>query len=226
MNILKISPSIICADFLNLKKDLDILIAQKIDYIHIDIMDGHYVCNFAMGLDFCKALNSYADIPLDIHLMIENVDEFIPDFAQFKNCIISFHPEVCYHPMRTIQLIKSYSARAGIAINPVLQIESIKYLLPDIDIISIMTVHPGFASQKIIPGSLEKLREIVNYIHSRGYSMEIEVDGNVSWQNLLKMRDAGAQVFVAGTSSIFEKGGDLRKNIMRFRSILKGVEKD
>ena len=147
-------------------------------------MDRHYVRNFSLGLDFCKVLAAYTDIPLDIHFMIENPDDFITDFAQFKNCLLTFHPEVCLHPMRTIQSIKSYGARAGISLGP--------------DRICIMTVHPGYAPER-------------------------EVDGNVSWQNLPQMRDA--QVFVTGTSSIFEQEGDLSKNILRFRSILEEAEK-
>jgi len=129
-----------------------------------------------------------------------------------------------YHPLRTIALIKRHGARAGIALNPAQTIESLRPLLPHVDLLCVMTVVPGFVSQSIIPGGIEKLRETVDYIRSNSYELEIEVDGNVSWENLPEMRDAGAQVFVAGTSSIFESGGDIQSNIRRFRSILEGGE--
>jgi ribulose-phosphate 3-epimerase len=218
----KISPSLMCADLLNLKKDLDLFVDSGIEYFHIDIMDGHYVHNFSLGFDFCRAISSYTDTPQDIHLMIDNPEDFISEFARIKGSIITFHPEVVYHPLRTIELIKGHGARAGIALNPAQTIEHLGPLLPHVDLLCVMTVVPGFVSQNMIPGGIEKLRETVDYVRSRAYELEIEVDGNVSWQNLPKMRDAGAQVFVAGTSSIFERGGDLQKNIHRFRSILEG----
>jgi len=218
----KISPSLMCADLLNLGKDLDLFIDSGIEYFHIDIMDGHYVHNFSLGFDFCRAIAAYTDTTQDIHLMIDNPEDFVPVFSQIEGSIITFHPEVVYHPLRTIQLIKSHGARAGIALNPAQRIENLRPLLPHVDLLCVMTVVPGFVSQKIVPGGIEKLRETVDYIRSHGYELEVEVDGNVSWENLPRMREAGAQVFVAGTSSIFESGGDLRTNIHRFRSLLEG----
>jgi ribulose-phosphate 3-epimerase len=209
-----------CADFLNMKKDLDVFIEQKIDYLHIDVMDGHYVPNFTLGVDFCRAISAYAAIPLDIHLMIENPDRFIPDFAQFKNAVISFHPETSAHPLRTLQLIKSLGVRAGAALDPALSVNVLKYLLPDLDLVCVMTVNPGYAGQRLIPQTIGKIKEVAEYVGSSGFSPEIEVDGNVSWQNIPLMLNAGAQVFVAGTSSLFGKEKNLEVNIMRFRSIL------
>jgi ribulose-phosphate 3-epimerase len=220
----KISPSLMCADLLNLRKNLDLFIDNGVEYFHIDIMDGHYVHNFSLGFDFCRAISSYTDTVQDIHLMIDNPEDFVPVFSQINGSIITFHPEVVYHPLRTIQLIKSHGARAGIALNPAQTIENLKPLRPHVDLLCVMTVVPGFVSQKIVPGGIEKLRETVDYVRSHSYELEVEVDGNVSWENLPRMREAGAQVFVAGTSSIFESGGDLQKNIHRFRSILEGGE--
>jgi ribulose-phosphate 3-epimerase len=225
MKTLKIAPSMMCADFLGIKKVLDIFIEQKIDYLHVDIMDGHYVPNFTLGKDFCRAIASYTDIPLDIHLMIENPDQFIGDFALFKNAVVCFHPETSYHPLRTVELIKKHGAKAGAALDPSVTVQSMKYLLPDIDMLSIMTVNPGYAGQKLIPGIIDKIRETADYIQEKGYKIEIEVDGNVSWQNLPAMLEAGGEVFVAGTSSLFEKAGGLARNIEKFRSILKKFEK-
>jgi ribulose-phosphate 3-epimerase len=216
----KISPSLMCADLLNLRKDLDLFIDNHVEYFHIDIMDGHYVHNFSLGFDFCRAIAAYTDTTQDIHLMIDNPEDFVPLFAGIEGAIITFHPETVYHPLRTIEMIKSHGARAGIALNPAQRIENLKPLLPQVDLLCVMTVVPGYVSQQIIPGGIEKLRETVDYVHSNGYELEVEVDGNVSWENLPRMREAGAQVFVAGTSSIFERAGDLQKNIHRFRSIL------
>jgi ribulose-phosphate 3-epimerase len=213
-----------CADFLNLKKDLDLLIENDIEYFHIDIMDGHYVQNFSLGFGYCRAICSYTDTVQDIHLMIDNPEEFIPMFAQIKGSIITFHPEVVYHPLKTIELIRRHGARVGIALNPAQSIESLKLLLPHVDLLCVMTVVPGFVSQSLVPGGIDKLRETVEFVQTHGYEIEVEVDGNVSWKNLPKMRDAGAHVFVAGTSSIFESGGDVQNNIRRFRSILEGGE--
>jgi ribulose-phosphate 3-epimerase len=213
-----------CADFLNLKKDLDLFIENDIEYFHIDIMDGHYVHNFSLGFGLCRAISSYTDTVQDIHLMIDNPEEFIPMFAHIKGSIITFHPEVVYHPLKTIELIRQHGARAGIALNPTQSIESLKPLLPYVDLLCVMTVVPGFVSQSLVPGGIDKLRETVEFVHKHGYEIEVEVDGNVSWKNLPKMRDAGAQVFVAGTSSIFESGGDVHHNIRRFRSILEGSD--
>ena len=209
-----------CADFLHLKETLDVFIQEKVDYLHIDIMDGHYVPNFGLGVDFCTALASYTKIPLDIHLMIENPDKFIPQFAGFSNAIVSFHPETSYHPMRTIQYIKSYNAKAGIILDPSIPLQHVQHLLPEVDILCIMTVNPGYSGQKLVPQSIEKIKEAAEYLSIKGYDIQIEVDGNVSWENLPRMLKAGGEVFVAGTSSIFGTRGDLTKNIRKFRSIL------
>jgi len=224
--LLKIAPSMMCADFINLKADLDVFHETQVDYLHIDIMDGHYVPNFTLGVDFCRQLDGYSDIPLDIHLMVENPEKHIPDFSQFKDALVSFHPDACYHPFREIQLIKSFNAKAGIAVDPALALDSIKYMIPDIDFICIMTVNPGYSGQKLIPQTINKIKRVHDYIYKNGYQVDIEVDGNVSWKNLPKMLDAGANIFVAGTSSIFEKGKDIRSNSIRFKNILEKFTKE
>jgi ribulose-phosphate 3-epimerase len=225
MGRLKISPSMMCADFIHLGADLDLFKESGIDYLHIDVMDGHYVPNFTLGPDYCRALAAYSDIPLDIHLMIENADSYVPVFSEFKNSVISFHPECIYHPLRTVQFIKSFGVRAGIAIDPVTPLESIKYMLPDIDLICIMAVSPGYSGQKLIPQAIGKIQEISRYIKERGYQIEIEVDGNVSWENIPKMLQAGAEVLVAGTSSIFKQKEGLQFSIEKLKSMLVDFEK-
>ena len=217
---IKIAPSMMCADFLHLEDQLELFKKMKIDYLHVDIMDGHYVPNFTLGPDFCRALDRGSPIPLDIHLMIEDVDSYLPAFAGFEGAVVSFHPEVSYHPVRTVQLIKSYGARAGIALDPSKGLEHIKYLLPDVSLVCVMTVNPGYAGQNLIPQTLPKIKELADYISGQGLQVEIEVDGNVSWKNIPVMIKAGADVLVAGSSSIFKAGEDLEKNIVRIRNLI------
>lgn len=210
-----------CCDFLTIKEQLDVFREARVDYLHIDIMDGHYVPNFTLGPDFCKSLCDYSSIPLDIHLMVENVDNFIPTFSSFGTPVISIHPEAGYHPMRSIDYVRKNDAIAGIAIDPATPIEAVKYMLPDISMICVMTVNPGYSRQKLLPQCLDKVRELKRYISERDYQIEIEVDGNVSWQHIPAMVDAGADVLVLGTSSLFDGKGSLSSNIEKIRDLAK-----
>lgn len=223
MRKIKISPSLMCANLIELKKDLDIFEENSIDFLHIDIMDGHYVPNFTLGIDFCKAVDSYSRIPLDIHLMIENVDNYIPVFSKLSNAVITIHPEVSYHPLRSIQLIKDCGVKAGIAVDPSLSVEHIKCLISELDMVCIMTVNPGYSGQKVIPRAIAKIKELSDYLDSEGLDIDIEVDGSVSWENIPIMTGAGANVLVVGTSSIFSKGASLTENIKKLKSLISGL---
>lgn len=214
-----------CVDFLDLKSELDLIAEFGFDYLHIDIMDGHYVPNFTLGPGFCGALADYSSIPMDIHLMIENVDAYIPSFAEFPSVTLSFHPEAIYHPLRSIQAIRAHGARPGIAVDPATPVESVRHLLPDVELVCIMTVNPGYAGQKLVPQTLDKITELREYASSEGLDIEIEVDGNVSWENIPKMVAAGADTLVVGTSALYAKDTPRRDAAARLKSLVEELER-
>jgi ribulose-phosphate 3-epimerase len=212
---IKVAPSIMCADFLNLRAELDLMAEKGIDYLHIDIMDGHYVPNFTLGPDFCRRLAAYSPIPLDIHLMVENPDGFIPRFAAFPGATVAVHLEATAHPIRSLQLIESCGARPGVALDPATPVEALRWVLPHVGLVCVMTVSPGYAGQKLIPNILGKITEVARLVESEGLAVEIEVDGNVSWENIPRMVAAGAQNLVAGTSSLYDPASGLEANLER-----------
>lgn len=219
MSTVKLSPSMMCADFLHLADDLEAMAECDVELLHIDIMDGHYVPNFTLGPDYCRALAGWGKIPLDIHLMHEDVDNLGRLFLDFPGAIVAFHPETAYHPLRTLQMIRDAGARPGIDIAPSFTVAQAEPLLRHVDLVCVMTVNPGYAGQKLIPEMLEKITELKNLRERDGLNFEIEVDGNVSWEHIPAMIRAGADILVAGTSSLFRKGETLADNIGRFRKL-------
>ena len=196
----KIAPSILSADFSRLGDEIRAVENAGADYIHIDVMDGHFVPNITIGPLVVKAARSVTKLPLDVHLMIENPDLYIPDFARAGADIIVVHAEAVYHLHRTVQLIKSLGKRAGVALNPATPLNVLDYVLDDLDLVLLMTVNPGFGGQSFIPSCLAKIREMRALLDRRGCEAELEVDGGVKTDNIATVSHAGADVFVAGSA--------------------------
>ena len=221
----QISPSLMCADLLNLGAELKLLEKAGIEYLHIDIMDGVYVPNYTLGTDFVKRVKAATSIPLDIHMMVENPGSKLDWFEFGEGDYVCLHIESEPHIQRALASIKARGAKPMVALNPGTPITAIEELLDVIDGVLIMTVNPGFAGQKLVPSTLSKITRMREYLDAHGYpDIEIEVDGNVSFENAKLMTEAGADIFVAGTSSIYAKGGDMFANAEKLRAIINGKE--
>lgn len=217
----KISPSIMCADFFQLDTYIKAFEKCNIDMIHVDIMDGSFVPNYTLGTDFIKALKRKTEIPLDIHLMINNPENKLDWFEFNENDYVSIHCESTPHLHKAISAIKNRRAKAMVAVNPATPICALESILDDIDAVLIMTVNPGFAGQKLIKSVLKKITQLRHYLDKNGYEhIEIEVDGNVSFENAALMSKAGSNIFVAGTSSIFTKDLKLEDAINKLKNCI------
>ncbi|HKZ46807.1 MAG TPA: ribulose-phosphate 3-epimerase [Thermodesulfobacteriota bacterium] len=198
----KIAPSILSADFTKLAKEIKAVEDAKADYLHIDVMDGHYVPNITVGPFIVEAARRATRLPLDVHLMIENPDKFVPDFAKAGSDIITVHAETSRHLHRTIQYIKEQGIRAGVSLNPTTPLSVLEHILGDVDLILIMTVNPGFSGQSFIKSCLPKIERLRKMLDDGNYKAELEVDGGIKVSNIGAVAKAGADVFVAG-SAIF-----------------------
>ena len=198
-----IAPSILSADFARLGQEVENVLAAGADVVHFDVMDNHYVPNLTFGAGVCKALKNYGiTAPIDVHLMVSPVDRMIGDFLEAGADIITFHPEASEHIDRSLQLIKSGGAKAGLVFNPAIPLHYLDYVLYKVDQILLMSVNPGFGGQKFIPMTLEKLRQVRKIIDASGRDIRLEVDGGVGPANIREIAAAGADMFVAG-SAIF-----------------------
>lgn len=203
--MIKLAPSILSADFARLLEDVKKVEKAGCEYLHIDVMDGHFVPNITLGPGIVKSLRKDVNMVFDAHLMIENPDNYIKEFADAGCDIIVVHQEACTHLHRTIQNIKSHGIKAGVALNPATPIETIKYVLQDVDMVLLMSVNPGFGGQSYIPVVTEKIKELKALIDEMNLDIDIEVDGGVKPSNIAEVVNAGANVIVAG-SAIFNAG--------------------
>ena len=214
-----ISPSILSADFTNIRRDFLQMEEAKSDFVHVDIMDGNYVPNISFGPDIVKQLKTLTDIPFDVHLMIENPENYIEDFVKAGADIITIHPSTTKHLNRTISLIKSYGIDVGVAINPAENLDILQYVLEDINLVLIMSVNPGFGGQSFIESSLRKIKETREMILRINPRCKIEVDGGIKLDNAKKVLDAGADMLVAG-SAVF-KSNSPKGEIIKFKELMR-----
>ena len=214
--MIKLAPSILSADFTRLGEQIDEVVRAGADYIHVDVMDGHFVPNISIGAPVVASIRPVTSLPLDVHLMIEHPERYVSDFVRAGADIVTVHVEASPHVHATIRLIKELGARAGVSLNPPTPISSIEEFLPDVDLVLVMTVNPGFGGQSFIPETLSRIADMRKILDDRGLNAELEVDGGINADNAPEIVKAGATVLAAG-SSIFRAQEGIRQAIQRLR---------
>ena len=213
MKKIKISPSILSADFSQLGNEIKRLEEAGADMIHVDVMDGHFVPNLTIGPPVIKGLRKYTNLIFDVHLMISPVHKYIKDFADAGANIITIHPEATENLKESINLIRSLNKKVGVSLNPDSKIDLIKDILEDIDLVLIMSVHPGFGGQKFIPDVINKIEKLKLIKNEKKLNFDIEVDGGINFENSKSVIEAGANILVSGTTIFKSNNGDIKKNI-------------
>ena len=219
MKKIKISPSILSADFSQLGQEIKNLENSGADMIHVDVMDGHFVPNLTIGPPVIKALRKYTNIPFDVHLMINPVHKYIKDYAESGADIITIHPEATTSLQESIDEIKKFKKKVGLSLNPDTKIKVIEKYLDQIDLVLVMSVFPGFGGQKFIKDVLKKIEKISEIKHKKNFQFDIEVDGGINFSNFKEVLEAGANVLVSGTTIFKENNGDVKKNINFLKTI-------
>ena len=218
MKKIQISPSILSADFSQLGNEIKRLEQGGADMIHVDVMDNHFVPNLTIGPPVIKSLRKHTKLPFDVHLMIDPVHKYIKNFAEAGSDIITIHPEATKSLEESINLIKSFKKKVGVSLNPDTKIDVIKDVLNQIDLVLIMSVYPGFGGQKFMPEVLEKTKSLKSLIVKRNLKVDIEIDGGINFENCSKVKNAGANILVSGSTVFKENKGDLKKNIEILRN--------
>lgn len=216
----KISASLMCADPYLFQESLKTLQDGGIDYLHMDVMDGHFVQNYGLSIDFCKKIRQHTDLPFDFHLMVEEPQKIIPRLDLRENDIVSIHYESTYYIKETLDMLKQYKSKLFVALRPETPIIILDTILDYIDGVNFLTVNPGFAGQKMVAGTAQKAKDLVPYLKERGKeTLDFEVDGNMNYENIALFKNIGANIFVLGTSSVFND--DMKNSLHKVQQILK-----
>jgi len=216
--MVRLSPSLMCANYLHLEKDIKDLDKAQVDLYHIDIMDGHFVPNLSLNFDMIRSLKTATTTPMDVHLMVDNPETYIPILDRIRPEYVSFHIETLNHPLRFIKELKSLNIKVGAAISPNTSLNALEYVLKDLDYVVVMTVEPGYAGQKFISSMVDKIAKLNELRNSQHKNLLLEVDGNISEERAEQCMEAGADILVLGTASIFKEGKDLFTSTMEFKN--------